>query len=404
MAVAQGINTTVARVAQSGLGSPGSAGSKLARRVQLTLNKQSDTYTSAEIASHQMSTGATEGPSGIQGSLNGEISAGTYQIEMENLLRKAAAATTAITGAGLTIAASGSNYSVTRSAGSWLTDGIKVGDVVRLSAGALAAANIARNLLVLDITSATVMVVTPLNTGVMTAEGPVTGCTITVIGKKIWTPTSSHLNQYLSYEKAYADLTRYELFTDVKVGSADISIPNTGIATANFGLMGLARALSGSQTLTSPTAETTSSVLAAVQGKVSINGAVTTITGAQLQVAGNVSLGEAEVGSNSRSDLQRGRVSVSGSFTAKFSAATLQTLRDNQTVVTLIFVLADSGIDAAEFISISLPAVKIFTDDADDGEKEIIRTYNFTAQYYGSGGASVKHHATVMSVQDSLAV
>jgi len=402
MAVAQGISTTVSRVAQSGLGSPGSAGSALARRVQLALNKQSDTYQSQEIVSHQQSTGATEGPSGIQGSLNGEMSAGTYQIEMETLLRKAAAGTAAITGAGLTIATSGSNYSVTRSAGSWLSDGIKVGDVVRLSVGSLDAANIARNLLVLDVVSATVLTVAPLNSGAMTPEGPVTGCTITVVGKKVWVPSTGHLNRYLSYEKKYTDLTRYELFTDVKVGSADIAIPATGISTVNFALMGLSRALSGSETLTSPTAETSSSVLAAVQGKVAVNGAVTTVTNVQVNINGNVSLAEAEIGSNSRSDLQRGRVQVSGSFAAKFSAVTLQTLRDAQTVVTLIFVLADSASNTAEFVSICLPACKLFSDDADDGEKEIIRTYTFTAQYYGSGGSGVKHNATICQLQDSL--
>jgi hypothetical protein len=401
MAVAQGIATTVSRVAQSGLGSPGSAGSKLARRVTLSLNKQSDTYASNEIASHQQSTGATEGPSGIQGTLNGELSAGTYQIETENLLRKAVAATSAITSVALTIATSGSLYSITRGTGSWLTDGLKVGDVIRLSVGTLAAANISRNLLVVDITSATVCTVIPLNTGVMTAEGPISGCTVTVIGKKTYVPNTGHLNQYLSYEKKFTDLTRYELFTDVKVASADLTIPNTGIATVNWGLVGLTRALSGSETLTSPTAETSTSVLAAVQGKCVVNGAVTTITGGQLQINGNVSLGAAEVGSNSRTDLQRGRVSATGSFTAKFSAVTLQTLRDAQTVVTLIFVLADSALDAAEFTSITLPACKIFTDDADDGEKEIIRTYNFTAQYYGAGGATVKHNATIVQVQDS---
>jgi hypothetical protein len=403
MAVAQGISTTIARVAQSALGSPGSTGSRLARRVTLSLNKQSDTYSSNEIASHQMSTGATEGPSGIQGALNGEISAGTYDIEVANLLRKAFAATSAITGISATIAASGSFYTITRGAGDFLTGGIKIGDIVRLSVGTLDAANINRNLLVVGVT-ATVLTVTPLNSAAMVAEGPIASTTVTVIGKKSWTPTTGHLNQYLSYEKGYADLTRYEMFTDVKVASADISIPNTGIATANFSLMGLARSLSGSQTLTSPTAESTSSVLAAVQGKCVVNGAVTTITGAQLQIAGNVTLGEAEVGSNSRSDLQRGRVEVSGSFTAKFSSVTLQTLRDNQSVVTLILVLADSALDAAEFISITLPAIKIFTDDADDGEKEIIRTYNFRAQYYGAGGAALAQHATIVQVQDSLAV
>jgi hypothetical protein len=82
---------------------------------------------------------------------------------------------------------------------------------------------------------------------------------------------------------------------------------------------------------------------------------------------------------------------------------TLQTLRDDQTVATLIGVLADSALATAEFVTFVMPAVKIFTDTADDGEKEIIRTYNFTAQYYGAGGAAVDSHATIISIQDSLA-
>jgi hypothetical protein len=35
------------------------------------------------------------------------------------------------------------------------------------------------------------------------------------------------------------------------------------------------------------------------------------------------------------------------------------------------------------------------TDDADDGEKQIVRTYQFTAQYYGSGGAGTDSNQTI---------
>jgi hypothetical protein len=401
MTVAQGIDTQVKRVAQSALGSPGSTGSELVRRVSLDFKKVAPTYSSAELASHQQSTGATEGPGHVEATLSGELSAGTYDLEFAHLLRKAFAATTPISALSVTIAGAGPTYTITRSSG-WLTDGIKKGDIIRLSVGSLNAANIAKNLLVVTLTQ-TVATVIPLNGVAMVAEGPITGCTVTVTGKKAYAPSTGHTNVYSSWEKWFSTTSKSELFTDVKPASAAVTIPATGIATVSIPLVGLARTLGTSEVLSSPTAETTSDVLAAVQGKVVINGAVTAITGASFTIDGATSTGEPEVGSATLSDLQRGRISVSGSFTAKFSATTLQTLRDNQTVVTLILVVADSALATAEFITFVMPAIKIFTDDADDGEKEIIRTYNFTAQRYGAGGSGTDSEATIFSTQDSLA-
>lgn len=402
MAVAQGINTKIKRVKQSALGTPGSTGSQYARRVSATFNKTSDTYTSAEIASHQMSTGATQGIASTTGALNCELSPGTYSLEMAALVRKDFAATTPIASAGLTIAGSGPTYTVTRGAGSFLTDGVKKGDVVRLSVGALNAANISKNLLVVSLT-ATVLTVLPLNGVAMVAEGPITGCTVTVTGKKAWTPTTGHTNDYFTWEKWYPDVNISELYTDVKVASASIALPATGIATVNFDLPGLGRTDGTSEVLTSPTAESTTEVLAAVQGKVLVNGVVTAITGGSLDITGNITQGEAEVGSSTRSDHQRGRVAVTGSITAKFSGSTLQAIRNAQTAVTIVFVVANNATATSDFITFVIPAAKIFTDDADDGEKEIIRTYNFTAQYYGAGGAAIDSHATIISIQDSQA-
>jgi hypothetical protein len=56
------------------------------RRVTATFNKQNDTYNSNEIVSHQQSTGATEGPGRIAGTLAGELSPGTYALEFAALL------------------------------------------------------------------------------------------------------------------------------------------------------------------------------------------------------------------------------------------------------------------------------------------------------------------------------
>lgn len=401
--VAQGVSTTISRVKQSGLGSPGSTGSQLMRRVQLTMNKQSQTYQSQEIVSHQQSTGATEGPYTVQGQLNAELSPGSYELEFAALLRRDfTTAFTAITGASLTIAGSGPTYTVTRGSGSFLSDGVKKGHVVRLSVGTLNAANISKNLLVVGVT-ATVLTVKPLNGVALVAEGPISGCTVSAPGMATYAPTSGHTNDYFSWEKKYGDITRYELFTDVKPASADISIPATGISTANFAMVGLGRTPSGSETLTSPSAGTTSSVLTAVQGAVAVNGAVTSVTGIQIKLEGATTAGDPEVGTNTLSDLQRGRISVTGSFTAKFTSVTLQSLRDAQTAVTLIVALATDATATADFITITLPAIKLFTDDADDGEKQIVRTYNFTAQYNGAGGAGTDSQQTICMIHDSLA-
>lgn len=402
MAVAQGINVLLKRVKQSGLGSPGSSGSQYLRRVTATFNKTTDVYSSNEIVSHQQSTGATAGVQAVTGSISGELSPGTFQLELENLLRKDAAATSSITGLSATIAASGSGYTITRASGDFLTGGIKIGDIVRLAGAGLNASNVGKNLLVTGVTSS-VLTVLVLNGTSLTAEGPISSVTVSVPGKKIWTPTSGHTNTYITYEKYYPDLTKSELFPDVKVAQAQIAMPATGIATIQLDTPGLSRTVGNSEVLTSPTAASTTEVLTAVQGKVIVNGVATTCTSANVTITGNITQAEAEIGSNARSDHQIGRVAVTGTITAKFSSTTLMDLRDAQTAVSLVLVAANNSTGASDFFTIVLPAVKFFSDDIDDGEKELIRTYNFTAQYNGSGGASLASHATIVSIQDSQA-
>ena len=402
MAVAQGINVLFKRVKQSGLGSPGSSGSQYLRRVTATFNKTTDTYTSNEIVSHQQSTGATAGVQAVTGSISGELSPGTFQLELENLLRKDAAATSSITGLSATIAASGSGYTITRASGDFLTGGIKIGDIVRLAGAGLDAANVGKNLLVTGVTSS-VLTVLVLNGTSLTAEGPISSVTVSVPGKKIWTPTSGHTSTYITYEKYYPDLSKSELFPDVKVAQAQIAMPATGIATIQLDTPGLSRTVGNSEVLTSPTAASTTEVLTAVQGKVIVNGVATTCTSANVTITGNITQAEAEIGSNARSDHQIGRVAVTGTITAKFSNTTLMDLRDAQTAVSLVLVAANNATGTSDFFTIVLPAVKFFSDDIDDGEKELIRTYNFTAQYNGSGGASLASHATIVSIQDSEA-
>jgi hypothetical protein len=64
--------------------------------------------------------------------------------------------------------------------------------------------------------TATVLTVVPLNGVALVAEGPIAGCTVSAPGKMTYAPATGHTNDYFSWEKKFTDLTRYELFTDVK--------------------------------------------------------------------------------------------------------------------------------------------------------------------------------------------
>jgi hypothetical protein len=160
-----------------------------------------------------------EGPGSRRGTLNGELSPGHLRAgvrgpaapRLRHRLHRDHRRVADHRGSGPT-------YTVTRASGSFLTDGVKKGMVVRLSVGSLNAANISKNLLVLGDT-ATVLTVKPLNGVALVAEGPITGCTVSAPGKETHAPTTGHTNDYFSWEKKFTDLTRYELFTDVKPAS-----------------------------------------------------------------------------------------------------------------------------------------------------------------------------------------
>lgn len=403
MSVAQGINKTVARKAQGALGTAASgSGGQLIPRVDAAFNVTKDTYENNLIASHQQGTGATHGVRKSQATLNGLAMCSAYEAEQAALLRKAWAATSAISSLSLTIAASGSNYTITRGAGDFLTGGIKIGDVIRLSGGSLNVGNVGVNIVVLGVTATVITGNVPTGTALV-AEGPIASCTVTVVGKKSWVPTSGHTNIYFTYEEYFSDLTRSHVYRDLQPASMDVSMPATGNVTMNIGLVGLGYvSRTGAQVLTSPTAEPANAVLSAVAGKAYLGASPqSVITSCSVNINGNVTHGEAVIGSNLIPDTQKGRITVSGSFTMLYDGDTQVSVFDNETTTSLILFLADDRTDGADFMTIVIPELKLFSAEADDGEKQIVRTYNFTAQICSSGGASLANHQTIVSIQDS---
>lgn len=405
MTVAQGINKITVYKAQTGLGVPATgAGGQILRRKTSVAKTSRASYTNDEIVQHQQSTGVNLGTASSDWQFDGLLSPGTYSGLLAGLMRKIFTATAAMATLSLTIAGAGP-YTITRGTGSFLTDGLKVGDVIRITAGTFAnGVNRDNNMVVTAVTALVATVIT-LNGTTLIAEGPIATSTITVVGKKCVVPLTGHTDTLFTIEEWYADLAKSELFPDIRVGQADIGLPASGNATVKLASQGLGvRTAGAAQVLTTPTAATTSPVLTAVRGVLLVNGAKNqVVTGVTLSIKTTLSQQGPIVGSNYAPDMSRGRIEVTGQFTALFDSTTLRDMFDAETLTSLVAVMASDTSNTADFVSFNMSAIKLTDAAPDDGEKAIIRTYPFTAQLNAAGGAALANDQTILSIQDSLA-
>jgi len=403
MAVEQGQLKKLSYKKQAGLGSAASgSGGQYLRRETAAFNLMKDKFNSNEIVTHQQYTGDTYGVSKTSGTLSGVISPATYAAFFGSLLRADFAAITAISGISLTIAGSGP-YTLTRATGDFLTGGIKIGHVVRITAGTYTGTARDINLIVTGVTATVLTVVVPSG-ATLTAQGPVATSTVSVIGKTTKVPTTGHTNDYYTLEEWYPGNSRSRLYTDMQPASAAVQVPATGTATISMPFVGLGRTKGGSQVLTSPTAENTNTILSASNAYILINGARTTVaTSMSLTIDGKVTHGEPVIGSRTLSDVVRGEVNVSGTVTVQYDAETISDLFDNETAVSIICVLFADGSATSDFISFVIPRAKFFGDDIDDGKKQLVMTLPFTAEIMSSGGAALANDQTTIGMQDSQA-
>lgn len=403
--VAQGIKKFSVMAKQTGLGVPvAGAGGQIMRRTTNIFTADRDTFDSPEIVSHQQSTGVSYGLKKVAGKLQNVYSCGTYKLILASLLRADFAATASIAAASITIGAAVAGiYPITRAAGSYLTDGAKIGDVVRLGVGALNVANANTNILIVALTGS-VLSGYPLSGLALVPEGPITGCTISFPGKKTKAPLTGHTNDYFTVEEWASDISRSEVFSDVKWNKADIALPATGNSTIAADAIGLARLLGAAQVLTTPTAETTTSIMNASNGAIYAAGVViANATGATISIDGNGKLGDAIIGSNSANDVARGKIKVTGTFVGLYSDAIISSLYDNETPTSLILVLTVDQTGTSDFATWTMGRIKILGDAPDDGEKQISRTYPFEAEININGGAALAWDQTILSHQDSAA-
>jgi hypothetical protein len=317
---------------------------------------------------------------------------------MASVLAKDFTAVTSASPGAVTVAGTGPTYTVTRGTGSWLADGVKVGTVIRFT-GLTATADNAKNLLVTNLTAPVATVVVLNNSG-LTAGATATGAAYTVPGKTTFVPLTGHTDDSYTVEEYFTDILQSEVYTGMKVGSVAVKLPASGFVDIAF--QGKDRAQTGSTAyFTSPAALGSNSVLAAVNGNLVVNGApVALLTSLDFSIARTLENAEV-VGSNSVADMFTGRIKVTGNFSAYFENGTFRDYFDNETTVSLIATIATGSGANAEFISFTIPKIKVGSADKNDSETGLMTTHSFTALLNDVTANGLE--ATTIQIQDSQA-
>lgn len=411
MPIAAGLFKQLAYKVETTFGvAPGQSGGQLLRRVQSTIDLAKEAYAANEKRPDLQIADYRHGVRSVAGQITGELSPKTYSEIFGVLLKRDFAAVSPLTGLSITVAGTGPTYTLTRAAGDFLTGGVKIGDVIRLTAGTFNANNLNKNVMVTALT-ATVATVIVLNGSSLTAEGPIASATVTVVGKKTFIPTTGHTDKSIAFEHWYSDESQSELFLGNKIGKASLSLPPSGLATVAFDVMGqdlanLAKrgaVAETSQYFTTPTAITTTGALAAVNGVLRVGGVtVGTVTGLTIDINTNYT-GDPVVGSNVKPQMFPGKVNVTGQFTCYFDGVTLRNAFVNETEIDLIGVFTSDNSANSDFITTVVPRIKLGSANKDDGDGGIVQTFSFQALLNTAGGTGVNTERTTFAMQDSQA-
>lgn len=402
MALAKGVSKKTAYKKETTWGTlAGASGAKYLRRVTTGFNLKKETYESNEIRTDYQVADYRHGVRSAEGTLSGELSPGSYADFMAAVVAKDFATVSAIAALTLSIAASGTLYTVTRSAGDWIVDGVRVGDVIALSGGSLNVANVGNNIVVVSMTSTVLTVLCTSSTALFVQAG-IAGCTATIRGKTTLAPLTGHTDDSFTFEEWYSDITQSEVYTGNKVGSMAVKLPATGLVTVDFNFMGKNLEQTGtSQYFTSPTAAGTTGICAAVSGALIVNGAaVAVVTSMDFTVERGLEAANV-VGSNFAASVFTGRIKATGNMSVYFQDGVFRDLYNNETVASVVVALSTDSSKTADVITFTFPRVKLGSGSKNDGEMGIVQDSSFVALLNTDTTAGLP--ATTIKVNDTAA-
>lgn len=369
-------------------------------RVSSTLNTMKDGFASPVVRPDQQIASFRHGGMRVDGGIEGVLALTAWDAWLAALMRQTdwATAQTAYTQATATnVSATGSVF--TFGAGSLITAGFKVGDVVRFSnipAGGAANNNV--NFRVTALT-ATTMTVFPAPTA-FTSQ---TTFSVVRPGRKLELGTAK---RQMTIEQRYPDLDMCEVFDSMRIGGAAIRIPPNGPVGISWQLQGRQGQVfdgAGSPYFTSVTEAPATTMLTGIEGGIRAGGVETTaLTSLDIQISHNLS-SQPVVGTPFVPDIFYGPIVVTGTLSAMLENKTLVNQFLNESTVDLTAVCYDDAATPEGFIAFNMQNVR-FNGAAKQvaAQGGVLVTVPFQA-LLRSGGAGTAFDQSTLTIQRSNA-
>jgi hypothetical protein len=380
-----GKNVIISYKAQAGLGTPatgaGGTGLQIAESPGFKLNRAQ--ITDPSVRRDGQTRRPRLGSKMTDGSYNVPLRVGEIDTLFAALLRASATAAVNITEATMTSITT-TTSTIVAAAGSWLTQGVRVGDLVKLT-GHSTAANNGKWLRVLGVTANTITVPAASLTTDAVAD---TSFTLTIAKKIVSAATLTE--KYFTFDEYLADIDVSDVFTDVKVSSFKLSVKPDGVAMCTFGLVGLdgtPTATGSSPTLTSPTF-TTTLALELDTGKIAISGVdYADVSGVDLEY--NLNGKTAAVLATTSPDVFLSNAVGTGTLTMLRPDSTQFTGFRAETQFSLFLHFIEPETDPADFVAFYLGSC-IYTGQSNPkgNEGELVQTLPFAFGIDEDGGSS----------------
>jgi len=377
-----GNNVSVRYKVQSGLGSPASStgGKELPLIASGGLVPAKAAIESPEVRSDGMTSIGRHGTRSVGGEYAAVGRVGALDELIEAVVRgtySAAATLTQASGSPALTSITTTTTTIVCSAGSWIANGVRAGDVIRLADHSTAANN-GKNIPVVSVTADTITV----PAGYLTADAS-PDSTFTLTRLKRVSNDVPPVARYFTFDEYHADIDQSELFTDCVISSMSLGMAADDTVRATFGIVGrqfAAKTTGDSPVLTSPT-QFTGQNLVATDAVILKNGvAITDLTGFELSLDMGAST-LPTIGTSLSPDVFPNNSTLSGSFSVVRSDLSFLTNFADEDTLSLFFLLAEPEAEPKDCLAVYIPYLKLMSapDAPLGGDGAMISTVNWVA-------------------------
>ena len=358
MVFASGTEVQLAYLRQTAVGTAESDSLKYLRATSRNINLTKNILESSEVLSSRQESDVRHGLQSVVGSPAGQLSLVDFDDFFEFGLQNSFDATAASLDSSPTITSNSTGTKFLRVAGSFITDGYRVGDVITVAG--LTAGNNGD----WTVTAVAALELTVDDPGLaIVTDG--TGAADAIADINRLDPGTDLAGNHFTVERRFESLDRHQLFTDVCLNGFTINASTEQIATISLDMLGItAGSFTGTETTNVVTNSNPNSPMSGFEGSLHIEGsAAACVTSIEFTVTNNLTTGSC-VGSVATPAIFNGTMNVSGSMTVYFENSVQYDAFKNESESVLVLKLEDPT-SSTSFLNFVMGRVKYTGADID---------------------------------------